>query len=67
MSKQDPAPEPEDDEAAGMMLETADDADARFREYIAGSLQMREIARLIADGMEPDEAVKQVKKGSDDS
>jgi hypothetical protein len=66
MSNPDEVRDDEDD-AMSIVPENGPDAEDRFRKYVRASISMREIARLIADGMDPEEAVKQVTKEPNDS
>jgi hypothetical protein len=66
MSNPDEVRDDEDD-AMSIVPENGPDAEDRFRKYVRASISMREIARLIAEGMDPEEAVKQVTKEPDDS
>lgn len=66
MSNPDEVRDDEDD-AMSIVPENGPDAEDRFRKYVRASISMREIARLIAEGMDPEEAVKQVTKEPNDS
>jgi hypothetical protein len=54
-----PSDNPETD--SSIINETTDDADANFRRYLQNTLVLRDIARRISEGVDPEEAVRQAK------